>query len=282
MAPKSGGYVYILTNPKIPGLVKIGSTKLTPDERARQLSTTGVPAPFQVVGYHWFDDELRIERELQAMFSQQRVHPRREFYETTIDAAQQALLHLSDGRHHESARASSGADETTASNATLGPQSRPTSNTSASVLGLPYWTRFNEFRAERNLLPRFETAGPRFFHRHFLVHPSRQNRKRNIHYEGRIRINSPQISMRVIFKTADDIKELFDLVARDKRQIEQALGFSLQWIRDRGRYECHIAVERDGVDPRDVSEWDRQHAWLSEIVSGFEAAIRPRIAELPS
>jgi hypothetical protein len=37
---KKNGYVYILTNPAMPRLVKIGSTILTPDERARQLSSS--------------------------------------------------------------------------------------------------------------------------------------------------------------------------------------------------------------------------------------------------
>jgi hypothetical protein len=149
------------------------------------------------------------------------------------------------------------------------------------VLGLPYWSRFNALRAEQKSLPRFENAGPRFFHRYFLVTPSKGNGHRNIHYEGRIRINSPQVSMRLIFKTADDIKQLFDLIAQDREKIEEELGLSLLWLRDRGRYESHIAVERDD-DPRDVNEWDRQQAWLSEIVSGFEQVIRPRIAKLPS
>jgi hypothetical protein len=137
-------------------------------------------------------------------------------------------------------------------------------------------------RVENNQSPRFENAHPTFFHRYFLVHPSRQNQHRNIHYEGRIRINSPQVSMRVIFKTADNIKELFDLIAQDRDRIEQEIGFPLLGLRDRGRYESHIAVERDEMDPRNVGEWDQQHAWLSKVVSAFEHVIRPRIAKLPS
>ena len=279
------GYVYIMTNRAMPGLVKIGSTKLPPEERARQLSTTGVPAPFQVIAFHEFEDELRAERELQAIFSRQRVHSRREFFEITIEEARTALLRLSDAKPHEPASASqvsNSAPLPANDESTREGEKKPTSNTNASVLGFPYWTRFNEMRAKNNQSPRFENAGPRFFHRYFLVRPSQQNRKRNIHYEGRIRINSPQVSMRLIFKTADNIKELFDLIAQDRDRIEQRIGFPLRWLRDRGRYESHIAVERDDMDPRDVGEWDRQHAWLSEVVSAFEEVIRPRIVKLPS
>jgi Domain of unknown function (DUF4268) len=149
------------------------------------------------------------------------------------------------------------------------------------VLGLPYWTEFNKTRDAQKLLPRFENAGPRFFHRYFLVSPSQKTGFRNIHYEGRIRIKDPQVSMRLIFKRADDIKEMFDLVAHDRNRIEEEVGFRLQWLRDRGLKESHIAIERDDMDPRNATEWGRQHVWLSDVVSAFEKVIRPRVAKLP-
>jgi len=270
---KTGGYVYIMTNPAMPGLVKIGSTTLTPDERARQLSSnTGVPRPFQVVAFRLFDDELRAERELQAGLVGYRLKSsRREFYEVDVEQAREALLRLSIGKDGQS----------TSTPSTSAQSEKAFSNTNASVLGLPYWSRFNALRAEQKSLPRFENAGSRFFHRHFLVTPSKGNGNRNIHYEGRIRINSPQVSMRLIFKTADDIKQLFDLIAQDRDNIDQKIGFDLIWDKDRGRYESHIAVERDDLDPRNVGEWNHQHSWLSEVVSRFEKVLRPRVAKLP-
>src|SRR5262249_1523790 len=98
---------------------------------------------------------------------------------------------------------------------------------------------------------------------------------------GRIRINSPQVSMRLIFKTADNIKELFDLVAQDHDIIEQEVGLSLLWLRDRGRYESHIAVERDDLDPREFGDGDNKPWWLSEVVSRFEKVLRPRVVNPP-
>jgi hypothetical protein len=280
---KKGGWVYLMTNPSMPGLVKIGSTTLTPQERARQLSSnTGVPRPFQVVAFQPFDDELRAERELQALLIEYRVKPgRREFYEIDVEQAPEALLRLSGGDIAPIISNLSPTSTLENCNSTLAVNDRGLSNTNASVLGLPYWGAFNALRDEQKLLPRFENAGPRFFHRHFLVTPSQGNGKRNIHYEGRIRINSPQVSMRLIFKTADDIKEIFDLIMQERHQIEQEIGFGLLWQRDRGRYESHIAVERDDMDPRDVGGWNSQHVWLSEIVSAFEKVIARRIAILP-
>jgi Domain of unknown function (DUF4268) len=224
---------------------------------------------------------LHAERELHAKYRQYRV-PNREFFELdlTVEQAQAALLEvrnlLAVGKPLDQALRPA---PVTPNN--VNPQSSR-DETNASVLGLPYWTEFNNMRDAQKLLPRFENAGPRFFHRYFLVNPSQKTGFRNIHYEGRIRIKDPQVSMRVIFKRADDIKEMFDLIAHERDRIEDEIGFRLQWLRDRGLKESHIAVEQDDMDPRNATEWERQHAWLSEIVAAFEKVIRPRIAKLPS
>lgn len=42
--------VYVLTNPAMPGIVKIGkTTQLEVEERMKQLYSTGVPVPFDCV-----------------------------------------------------------------------------------------------------------------------------------------------------------------------------------------------------------------------------------------
>jgi hypothetical protein len=43
------GHIYVLINPSIPGLVKIGKTTRDPESRAKELSqATGVATPFYV------------------------------------------------------------------------------------------------------------------------------------------------------------------------------------------------------------------------------------------
>ena len=44
----SGGFVYVITNRAMPGLVKVGRTTRMPEERARELGGAGVPYPYEV------------------------------------------------------------------------------------------------------------------------------------------------------------------------------------------------------------------------------------------
>lgn len=76
-----GSYVYVLTNPAMPGLVKIGRTDTgDPEDRAKQLYTTGVPVPFDVEYAGRVEDPAAVERALHRAFDPDRVNPKREFF----------------------------------------------------------------------------------------------------------------------------------------------------------------------------------------------------------
>lgn len=81
------GTLYLLINPAMPGLVKIGIT--TQDDvqsRMAQLYTTGVPVPFECVYASEVSDPLKVERALHNAFGPQRINPKREFFQ--IDPGQ--------------------------------------------------------------------------------------------------------------------------------------------------------------------------------------------------
>lgn len=62
------GYVYILSNPGMPGLLKIGMTRFDPTRRVQELSSaTGVPTPFQLVYYREFHDCVAAELEIHSI-----------------------------------------------------------------------------------------------------------------------------------------------------------------------------------------------------------------------
>lgn len=91
------GYVYILSNPVMPGIVKIGFT--TQDDintRLAGLFTTGVPVPFEVEYACRIPDCQKVERALHRAFHPQRVHEKREFFEIEADQAI-SILELFEG-----------------------------------------------------------------------------------------------------------------------------------------------------------------------------------------
>jgi hypothetical protein len=89
------GYVYILTNSAMPRLVKIGWTNINPDDRAKQLHTTGVPAPFRVYGYVQVDNPKEIEKTIHAKLSKFRFSKSREFFEINPEKAVEIIESVS-------------------------------------------------------------------------------------------------------------------------------------------------------------------------------------------
>lgn len=93
------GYVYAMTNDAMPGLVKIGMTCETPEERAKELSSaTGVPFPFKVVVckkvYNPKVKEAAIHELLSTLGF--RVNERREFFSCGLQVVDH-LFALIDG-----------------------------------------------------------------------------------------------------------------------------------------------------------------------------------------
>jgi hypothetical protein len=92
------GFVYILINPAMPGLVKIGLTTDTSEARAAQLSTSsGIPSEFVVVYDELVADSAAVERSLHDQFREYRPNPRREFFRIPIKTAIKALQHEAQG-----------------------------------------------------------------------------------------------------------------------------------------------------------------------------------------
>lgn len=78
--------VYILTNPVMPDLIKIGRTDGPIEDRVRQLSAVpGVPVPFEVFFAAEVEDSIGWERALHEAFDDRRVNPRREFFRLSPD-----------------------------------------------------------------------------------------------------------------------------------------------------------------------------------------------------
>ncbi len=80
------GHVYILLNPSHK-LLKIGKTTKTPEERAAELSSTGVPAPFMVAHSEKVSDCDLAEAKIHAELAAFRVNGDREFFSVSLKEA---------------------------------------------------------------------------------------------------------------------------------------------------------------------------------------------------
>ena len=87
------GSVYVLTNPAMPNMVKIGKTTRDVELRLADLYSTGVPLPFECEYAAKVKDVDKTEKAFHTAFSPNRVNPKREFF--NIDPEQAiAVLEL--------------------------------------------------------------------------------------------------------------------------------------------------------------------------------------------
>jgi DNA segregation ATPase FtsK/SpoIIIE-like protein len=81
-------FIYVLENPSMPGLVKIGRTERSVSERVIELSShTGVPTGFAVVKEYAVANSFETERTIHERLSNYRVSDNREFFKIEAEDA---------------------------------------------------------------------------------------------------------------------------------------------------------------------------------------------------
>lgn len=89
------GYIYLLVNPSMPGMVKVGRTSQPPSKRAAELTgATGVPTPFEVVFELLVADQFAAEAYVHRVLDERgrRVSGNREFFAVQPDEAIEVML----------------------------------------------------------------------------------------------------------------------------------------------------------------------------------------------
>ena len=78
------GSVYCIANGAMPGIVKIGATLRSPEDRLSEArSVTWAPSSFDLIAQAAVEDAFGMEAALHAMLAHRRVEARREFFELT-------------------------------------------------------------------------------------------------------------------------------------------------------------------------------------------------------
>lgn len=91
MDSKQDGWVYILSNEGMPGLLKIGFTTNTPEQRASELHQTGTPFPFVVEYKAHTPSPFSVEKQVHQKLKYCRVSASREFFKCDLYNAVEAV-----------------------------------------------------------------------------------------------------------------------------------------------------------------------------------------------
>ncbi len=101
--------IYVLTNEAMPGLVKIGLTNGSVEERLTQLSTvSSVPLPFECYFAAEVNNAAKLEKTLHQLFAEMRVNPKREFFKVDPE---KVVLAISIGKFTEVTPGAADVDE---------------------------------------------------------------------------------------------------------------------------------------------------------------------------
>jgi len=91
------GFVYIMSNPSMPGLLKIGQTATDPEGRRRELQDTGVPLPFELEYSIYIEDYESVERAVHQRLGDFRAASNREFFQLPLDQAVGVIKSVCEG-----------------------------------------------------------------------------------------------------------------------------------------------------------------------------------------
>ncbi|MEV7196845.1 GIY-YIG nuclease family protein [Streptomyces sp. NPDC093510] len=89
--PRTTGFVYVQRNPAFPSMLKIGYTDLLAEDRAKDLSGTSVPFPFEVLFRTHTSQPKDVEQAVHRLLTAQRVNAGREFFRVSLETAVEAI-----------------------------------------------------------------------------------------------------------------------------------------------------------------------------------------------
>ena len=88
--------VYILTNESMPGIIKIGWTDNSVEQRMKELDKTSTPLPFTCYYAKRVKDPTFVESKMHQAFDEFRIRDNREFFRMSPEQAK-AALEIADG-----------------------------------------------------------------------------------------------------------------------------------------------------------------------------------------
>ena len=146
--------------------------------------------------------------------------------------------------------------------------------TPLKILQRKYWCALNEVLKEvAGPISGDRTPQPAPFMGYGVVHTDLANIGAGMNTrENRVRA---QLTL-----TGANATSFFGLLDHQQDEIHQELGPPLDWAEQPHGIESRIFSCLDNADPRDKSDWPRQHTWLAERLNRMYKVFAPRVNNL--
>ena len=263
------GIVYVLTNPSMEGLVKIGrTTRYNLQNRMSELYSTGVPFPFTCEIAIEVEDDAAVERALHQVLGKMRVNRQREFFEADPDSLKPLFAEL--GREISIGDGSSVIDPESREDA-----ERFAENKRASAAHLVFLERLTK-KLERDHNIR-KLKGRRTDH-----HWDFRSGFDRIWYNVGFHHDKLQVRVRLsIYRSDREFnRRLYDKLWERRREIETALGVKLDGERVTPRRESMITTYAPGsLDDTEEKLVDVRN-WLVATTVKFNDVFEPHLTKL--
>jgi hypothetical protein len=92
------GFLYVMSNPMHPSLLKIGQTSKDPNIRRSDLNSSGVPEEFIIEYYAFVEDYVQLELEVHTELNEVRYKENREFFEISVQGAVNSIRSVAGDR----------------------------------------------------------------------------------------------------------------------------------------------------------------------------------------
>ncbi len=138
---------------------------------------------------------------------------------------------------------------------------------------LDFWTAFHDFLATRETRIKLQRPQPQNW-MHIAI-----GRSEFTLIGGLATAQKKLIRVALICK-GSSAKAHFQLLLKDRADIERECGFTLDWRELPHRIESWITLENQAEDPSNRSAWPRQHAWILEKLERLDRVFRERVRRL--
>lgn len=100
------------------------------------------------------------------------------------------------------------------------------------------------------------------------------------HIATTINTREQRVGAEIYISHKQQAKEMFRQLEVQKAEIEQALGFEMEWLPLPDRDACRIVVFREDSSLQDAAQWPDYCAWLADKVRKLSEVFGPRIKAL--